>query len=152
VLTAFSAQIAAGGPVTVTDPEVTRYFMTVQEAVQLVIQAAAIGRDGEALVLEMGRPVKIAEVAKQLAEQAAGSRAVEIVYTGLRPGEKLHEELFGAGEQGVRRQHPLISHVDVPPLDPSKVECLDPYSEPGQVVLDLQALCEMPAAGLVSAA
>ena len=97
MLTAFHAQIAAGGPVTVTDPDVTRYFMTVQEAVQLVIQAAAIGRDGEALVLDMGEPVRIADVARQLVEQAPGA-PVEIVYTGLRPGEKLHEELFGDGE------------------------------------------------------
>jgi FlaA1/EpsC-like NDP-sugar epimerase len=148
VLTAFSAQIAAGGPLTVTDPDVTRYFMTVQEAVQLVIQAAAIGRDGEALVLEMGRPVKIADVAKQMVEHAA--RPCEIVYTGLRPGEKLHEELFGAGERDARPLHPLISHVEVPPLDPAKVEYLDPYGEPAQVVLDLAALCEIPAQGLVN--
>ncbi len=71
VLTAFSAQIAAGGPITVTHPDVTRYFMTVQEAVQLVIQAGAIGRDGEALVLDMGEPVRIDDVARQLAEQAS---------------------------------------------------------------------------------
>ena len=64
VLTAFAAQIAAGGTVTVTDPDVTRYFMTVQEAVQLVIQAAAIGGDGEALVLDMGEPVRIGDVAR----------------------------------------------------------------------------------------
>jgi FlaA1/EpsC-like NDP-sugar epimerase len=148
VLTAFSAQIAAGGPITVTDPEVTRYLMTVQEAVQLVIQAAAIGRDGEALVLEMGKPVKIAELARQMVEQSA--RPCDIVYTGLRPGEKLHEELFGAGERDVRPLHPHISHVEVPPLDPAKVEYLDPYAEPAQVVLDLAALCEVPAQGLVN--
>jgi len=149
VLTAFSAQIAAGGPITVTDPDVTRYFMTVQEAVQLVIQAAAIGRDGEALVLEMGKPVRIAEVARQMVEQAA--RPCDIVYTGLAPGEKLHEELFGAGERDVRPLHPLISHVEVPPLDPAKVEYLDPYGEPAQIVMDLAALCEIPAQGLVNA-
>ena len=70
VLTAFASQIEVGGPVTVTDPDVTRYFMTVQEAVQLVIQAAAIGRDGEALVLDMGEPVRIADVAEQLVSQS----------------------------------------------------------------------------------
>ena len=140
VLTAFAAQIAAGGPITVTDPEVTRYFMTVQEAVQLVIQAAAIGRDGEALVLAMGKPIRIAEVAKQMAEQA--DSPVEIVYTGLRPGEKLHEELFGDGEQDERPLHHLISHVAVPALDPAEVRLLDPYAEPEQVVKELTGVCE----------
>lgn len=141
VLTAFAAQIAAGGPVTVTDPEVTRYFMTVQEAVQLVIQAAAIGRDGEALVLEMGRPVRIAQVARQMAEQA--DTPVEIVYTGLRPGEKLHEELFGEGEKDVRPLHPLISHVEVPALDPYEVQVLAPYAEPQRITKQLSELCEV---------
>jgi FlaA1/EpsC-like NDP-sugar epimerase len=139
-LTAFSAQIAAGGPITVTHPEVTRYFMTVQEAVQLVIQAAAIGRGGEALVLEMGRPVRIAEVARQLAEHA--NSTVDIVYTGLRPGEKLHEELFGAGEYDLRPLHPLISHVAVPPLDPRQIRRLDPYAERAALIADLARLCD----------
>lgn len=112
VLTTFAAQIAAGVPITVTDPEVTRYFMTVDEAVQLVIQAAAIGRDGEALVLDMGAPVKIADMARQVAEQAG--KQVEIIYTGLKPGEKLHEVLLGAGETDLRPVHPLVSHVAVP--------------------------------------
>jgi FlaA1/EpsC-like NDP-sugar epimerase len=150
VLTAFGAQIAAGGPITVTHPEVTRYFMTVQEAVQLVIQAAAIGRDGEALVLEMGSPVRISEVARQMAEQAP--RPVDIVYTGLRPGEKLHEELFGVGERGVRPMHPLISHVAVPPLSPAKVYALDPYAPPPQVLDDLLSLCADRGTPLASSA
>src|SRR6185503_3339601 len=102
-----------GGPVTVTHPDVTRYFMTTQEAVHLVIQAAAIGRDGEALVLEMGEPVRIAEVARQMVDLAPAE--VEIRYTGLRAGEKLSEVLFGAGETDVRPFHPMISHVAVPP-------------------------------------
>jgi FlaA1/EpsC-like NDP-sugar epimerase len=114
VLTAFHAQIDAGGPVTVTDPEVTRYFMTVEEAVQLVIQAGAVGNAGEALVLDMGEPVRIADVARRLAGQA--SRHIEIVYTGLRPGEKLEEVLLGRGEFDRRPSHPQISQVSVPPL------------------------------------
>ena len=114
VLTAFRQQIAAGRPLTVTHPEVTRYFMTVEEAVQLVIQAGAIGDNGEVLILDMGAPVLIADVARQLANQA--KRPVEIVYTGLRPGEKVHEDLFGSGELDVRPRHPLISHVPVPAL------------------------------------
>src|SRR4029077_11512285 len=96
MLGTFRSQIAEGGPVTVTDPDVTRYFMTVEEAVQLVIQAGAVGRDGEALVLHMGEPVRIADVARRLAAQAP--RTVEVVYTGLRPGEKLHEVLLGRDE------------------------------------------------------
>lgn len=114
VLETFAAQIAMGGPVTVTDPEVTRYFMTIPEAVQLVVQAGAIGAEGEALVLDMGSPVRIADVAAQLIKMEG--RPIGIRYTGLRPGEKLHEELFGAGERDERRVHPLISHVSVPPL------------------------------------
>jgi FlaA1/EpsC-like NDP-sugar epimerase len=115
VLTSFRAQIEAGGPITVTDPEVTRYFMTVEEAVQLVIQAGAVGHDGEAMVLDMGEPVRIADVAQRLADQA--DRTIEIVYTGLRPGEKLHEVLLGVDEDDNRPAHPQISHVPVPPLD-----------------------------------
>ncbi|MFL6110170.1 MAG: UDP-N-acetylglucosamine 4,6-dehydratase family protein, partial [Catenulispora sp.] len=111
VLETFAAQIARGGPVTVTDPAVTRYFMTIAEAVQLVIQAGAIGRDGEVLVLDMGQPVRIAEVAAQLI--ALEGKQIDIVYTGLCPGEKLHESLFGAGERDVRPVHPRISHVPV---------------------------------------
>ncbi|MGD9961716.1 polysaccharide biosynthesis protein [Nocardioides sp.] len=122
VLMSFASQIASGGPVTVTDPEVTRYFMTVEEAVQLVIQAGAIGCAGDALVLDMGQPVKILDVAQQLIEQSG--RPVEIIYTGLRGGEKLHEKLFGVGETDRRPEHPLISHVAVPPLCFSEVRSL----------------------------
>ena len=116
MLTSFTTQIDEGGPVTVTHAEVTRYFMTVEEAVQLVIQAGAIGRDGEALVLDMGEPVRIAEVAQRLIEDSG--KRIRIEYTGLRDGEKLHEVLLGEGEDDVRPVHPLISHVAVPALDP----------------------------------
>ncbi|MFY1700047.1 MULTISPECIES: nucleoside-diphosphate sugar epimerase/dehydratase [unclassified Solwaraspora] len=139
VLHAFMAQAAAGKPITVTDPEVTRYFMTIQEAVQLVIQAAAIGRGGEALVLDMGEPVRIADVARTIAEQY--DNPVKIIYTGLRPGEKLHEDLLGAGEQDTRPLHPLISQVAVPALDPVHVHLLDPYGRSDDLVDDLAALC-----------
>jgi FlaA1/EpsC-like NDP-sugar epimerase len=141
VLTAFSAQIAAGGPITVTHPDVTRYFMTVQEAVQLVIQAAAIGRPGEALVLDMGNPVRIADVARQMADQA--STSIEIVYTGLRPGEKLHEEVFGTGEYDHRPLHPLISHVAVPPLDPAEVRVLNVLGDREELTAELAGLCRL---------
>jgi FlaA1/EpsC-like NDP-sugar epimerase len=124
VLTALSAQVAAGGPVTVTHPEVSRYFMTADEAVQLVLQAAVIGRDGEVLVLDMGQQVRIADMARRLA--ASVPRQVDIVYTGLRPGEKLSEDLLGEGEQDERPYHPLIRHVPVAPLPPDVVTGLDP--------------------------
>lgn len=91
--------------------------MTVEEAVQLVIQAGAIGRDGEALVLDMGEPVVIADVARRLAELA--DRPVEIVFTGLRPGEKLHEVLLGEGEVDDRPVHLMVSHVGVPRSTPT---------------------------------
>ncbi|WP_329108977.1 polysaccharide biosynthesis protein [Micromonospora sp. NBC_01699] len=143
VVGAFQAQIEAGLPITVTHPEVTRYLMTVQEAVQLVLQASAIGRDGEALVLDMGDPVRIDDIARQLAAQAPG--APRIVYTGLRPGEKLHEDLIGTGEIDLRPLHPLISHVSVPPLDPIEASALDPFDDPARVIDRLAWLCEQPA-------
>lgn len=125
VLTAFRAQIDEGGPVTVTDPEVTRFFMTVEEAVQLLIQAGAVGADGEALVLDMGEPVRIDDVARRLIAEAAASgrtpRPVTIEYTGLRPGEKLHESLFGTCEVARPSGHPAISRVDVPPVNFAEV-------------------------------
>jgi FlaA1/EpsC-like NDP-sugar epimerase len=124
VLTALSAQVAAGGPVTVTHPEVTRYFMTADEAVQLVLQAAVIGRDGEVLVLDMGEQIRIADMARRLV--ATVPRQVDIVYTGLRRGEKLAEDLLGEGEQDERPYHPLIRHVPVAPLSPEAVLSLDP--------------------------
>lgn len=116
VLMAFERQIASGGPVTVTHPEVTRFFMTISEACQLVLQASAIGDDGEALVLDMGEPVKIVEVARTLIDMS-GRQDVDVVFTGLRDAEKLHEELFGEGEPRDHRPlHELVSHVPVPPL------------------------------------
>lgn len=139
VLTAFSSQIATGGPVTVTDAKVTRFFMTVQEAVQLVIQAAAIGRDGEALVLDMGRPVGIDDVARQLIKLSG--RPIAIQYTGLRPGEKMHEELFGSGERDERPAHPLVSHVSVPPITNLIARTLDPWLGRQGVVKALAEMC-----------
>jgi FlaA1/EpsC-like NDP-sugar epimerase len=115
VIETFDAQIARGGPVTVTHPEVTRYFMAVREAVLLTMQAAAIGRGGEVLVLDMGEPVAVLDVARQLIDRAPNQ--VEIEFIGLRPGEKLHEVLLGDGEAASRPFHPMIDHVAVPPLD-----------------------------------
>ena len=122
VLMSFRDQIEKGGPVTVTHRGVTRYFMTISEAVQLVIQAGAIGSNGEVLVLDMGEPVSIYDVATQLVRNSQKSVAIEIV--GLRSGEKVHEELFGDGEIDTRPQHPLISHVPVSPIDAQVLEAM----------------------------
>jgi FlaA1/EpsC-like NDP-sugar epimerase len=121
VLHTFAAQVNAGGPITVTHPDATRYFMTVTEAANLVIAAGGIGQNGEALVLDMGEPARILDVARLV----SASSPVPIDFTGLRPGEKLHEQLFGTGEVDVRPFHPLISHVVVPPLDPMKAYALN---------------------------
>ena len=132
----FERQVAEGGPVTITHPEVTRYFMAVREAVRLTMQAAAIGRPGEVLVLDMGTPVRVADVAEQLIERSG--RDVEITYTGLRPGEKMHEVLLGPGERADRPLHPMIDHVIVPPLD--LVDGLDACAAAGVKPTTLEGL------------
>ncbi|WP_270238825.1 nucleoside-diphosphate sugar epimerase/dehydratase [Rothia kristinae] len=121
MLPLFTEQIRRGGPVTVTDREATRYFMTIPEACQLVIQAGAIGQPGEVLILDMGQPVRIYDIARHLIEMS-GRHDVSIEITGLRQGEKLHEELIGDGERGVHRGHPQISHTDSPQLDPRRLD------------------------------
>lgn len=120
MLWTFRKQIDKGGPVTVTHPDVERYFMTIPEACSLVIQAGAIGRPGEVLVLDMGQPVKILDVARAMI--AKSGKEIDIVFTGLRPGEKLTEVLRGDKENDNRPFHPLISHVSVPPLAPDDLE------------------------------
>ncbi|HUR50681.1 MAG TPA: nucleoside-diphosphate sugar epimerase/dehydratase [Mycobacteriales bacterium] len=144
VLTAFEAQIAAGMPLTVTHPDVTRYFMTVEEAVSLLLQAAAIGCGGEVLVLDMGTPVRIRDVATTLLTLANLPGRIE--YTGLRPGEKLHEILLGDAELGARPHHPLITHATVPPLDPTHVEHLARQAPPEATIEALRVLGDMPSA------
>ena len=119
VLRSFESQAANGGPITVTDPDITRYFMTIEEASKLTIYAGAIGAPGEVLILDMGDPVRIYDVAKRFAD--LHDPPIEIVFTGLRPNEKLHEDLIAASEHGERRVHPLITHVAVDPLAPLPV-------------------------------
>ncbi len=120
MLETFTEQIAAGGPVTVTHPEVERYFMLIPEASQLVLQAAAIGCDGEAMVLDMGEPVRIVDVARTLIH-LSGRPSIEIDFTGLRPGEKLTEVLFDDDDGIQQSAHPLVRHVPVPALEPTRV-------------------------------
>jgi len=106
----FQQQIARGGPVTVTHEDIRRYFMTIPEAVQLVLQAAALGGGGETFVLDMGEPVKIADLAADLVRLSGleVGKDIEIVFTGLRPGEKMFEELFLDGEEYDRTAHEKI--------------------------------------------
>ncbi len=110
VVPIFRKQIEAGGPVRVTHPDMERFFMTIPEAVQLVLQAGAIGNSGDVLILEMGEPVRILDLAKDMI-LLSGLRYpedIDIAFTGVRPGEKLAEELFYLNEHGAKRVHDKI--------------------------------------------
>jgi FlaA1/EpsC-like NDP-sugar epimerase len=110
VVPTFLRQIQTGGPVTVTHPEMRRFFMTIPEAVQLVLQAGAIGKGGEVFVLNMGEPVRILDLATDLIRLSGlevGSD-IEIRFTGTRPGEKLYEELFFDSESALPTDHPKV--------------------------------------------
>jgi len=110
VVLTFKKQIARGGPVTVTHPQMRRFFMTIPEAVQLVLQAAVLGQGGEVFVLDMGEPVRIADLARDLIELSGLTLGedIELVYTGVRPGEKLFEEMFIPGESYHRTEHEKV--------------------------------------------
>ncbi|MCP5018548.1 MAG: polysaccharide biosynthesis protein [Ketobacter sp.] len=139
VIPLFREQIANGGPVTVTHPDIIRYFMTIPEAAQLVIQAGAMARGGDVFVLDMGEPVKIADLAcKMIALMGLSVReegqegGVGVVYTGLRPGEKLFEELL-IGENVTATDHPRVMRAQ---------EFLLPWVELQALLVELQALCD----------
>jgi FlaA1/EpsC-like NDP-sugar epimerase len=128
VIPIFRKQIERGGPVTVRDPEMTRYFMTIPEAVSLVVQAGAIGGRGQVFVLDMGEPVKIVDLAQNMirlsgkqprlpGEEATSSRDVQIAFVGARAGEKVHEELWGEYESVGETVHPKILRLSRPPVD-----------------------------------
>ena len=110
VVPTFLRQIRAGGPVTVTHPEMQRYFMTIPEAVQLVLQAGALGRGGEVFLLDMGEPIRIVDIATDLIRLSGlrVGRDIEIKFTGMRPGEKLYEEMFFSAENVLTTDHPKV--------------------------------------------
>jgi FlaA1/EpsC-like NDP-sugar epimerase len=129
VIPIFRQQITGGGPVTVTDPEVTRYFMTIPEAASLVIQASALARGGDVFVLDMGDPVKIVSIAERLIklagrvpayEKTQASNTIQVQFIGLKPGEKLHEELTFTDERQPTL-HPKIFRVEEPTVESSKL-------------------------------
>jgi FlaA1/EpsC-like NDP-sugar epimerase len=162
VIPIFRKQIERGGPVTVRDPEMTRYFMTIPEAVSLVVQAGAIGGRGQVFVLDMGEPVKILDLAQNMirlsgkqprlpGEEATSSRDVQIAYVGARAGEKVHEELWGEHESVGATAHPKILRLSRPPVDSdwldvqlAELERLADDGDTLEVVAKLGAIVQQP--------
>jgi FlaA1/EpsC-like NDP-sugar epimerase len=144
VVPIFARQIAAGGPVKVTHPEVTRFFMTIPEAVSLVLQSAALARGGEIFVLDMGKPIKIADLARQMIELSGlkPDRDIQIEFTGLRPGEKLYEELSHEGEDIATTEHEKIRRLVCDP---------QPFPEVETVLRELASAISVAKAGELKA-
>jgi FlaA1/EpsC-like NDP-sugar epimerase len=124
VVPIFREQIARGGPVTVTDPEMTRYFMTIHEAAQLIVQAGGVGRGGDVFVLDMGDPVRILDLAHDMIRLSGlePEKDIAIVISGVRPGEKLHEGLFEDSEQVERTHHDKLMRSRRAPISPEWLE------------------------------
>jgi FlaA1/EpsC-like NDP-sugar epimerase len=169
VIPTFRKQIEKGGPVTVTAPEMTRFFMTIPEAVSLVVQAGAIGGRGQIFVLDMGDPVKILDLACNMirlsgkvprlpAEEPKGPNDVQIKIVGVRPGEKLHEELWAASEAVGKTTHPKILRLSRPPVDAAwlsqqlgELEALADEGDTLEVVAKLGLIVREPQRETVSA-
>lgn len=124
VVPLFQKQIAAGGPITVTHPDITRFFMTIPEAASLILQAGAMGKGGEIFVLDMGKPVKITDLAENLIRLSGlqPDRDIKIEYVGLRPGEKMHEELFYSKEELLGTGHPKLMQANCWPREWAALE------------------------------
>lgn len=124
VIPLFTKQIKAGGPVTVTHPEITRYFMTISEASQLVLEAGAMGQGSEVYVFDMGQPVKVIDLAKKMIQLSGfeEGKDIKISFTGLRPGEKLYEELLNDNENTIPTHHPKIMKASVPSSSYAEME------------------------------
>jgi FlaA1/EpsC-like NDP-sugar epimerase len=157
VVPLFSEQIRKGGPVTVTHPEIKRFFMTIPEAVQLVLQASVMGRGGEVFVLDMGEQIKVADLARNMIVLAGlvPGKDIDIVFTGLRPGEKLYEELFEDSEQVVPTSHRKIHRAVGTPVPVGEldewVESLPtilPTSDEEELLQDLKRLVPSFQSGL----
>jgi FlaA1/EpsC-like NDP-sugar epimerase len=161
VIPLFRRQIGRGGPVTVTHPEMTRYFMTVPEAGQLIIQAGAIGESGDIFVLDMGTPVKIVDLAQNMIRLSGKEpdKDIPIEFIGARPGEKLHEELWGKDENAVPTSHAKILRCSCQPVDPdwlddeiAELERLVEADEPLELVAKLNEIVREPRRVAVAAA
>jgi FlaA1/EpsC-like NDP-sugar epimerase len=153
VIPIFRKQIARGGPVTVTHPEMTRFFMTIPEAVQLIIQAGAIGGRGQVYVLDMGEPVKITDLADTMIRLSGKEPGADVAieFVGARPGEKLHEELWSQTENVSPSSHEAIMLVTRPPIDRSwleeeldDLERLVDAGETLELIGRLNAICAAP--------
>ncbi|HZQ90032.1 MAG TPA: nucleoside-diphosphate sugar epimerase/dehydratase [Gaiellaceae bacterium] len=162
VIPTFRRQIERGGPVTVTHPEMTRFFMTIPEAVSLVVQAGAIGGRGQVFVLDMGDPVRIVDLATNMVrlsgheprmpgDDPTGPRDIRVVFTGSRPGEKIHEELWSRDESVGETEHPKIKRLSRPPVEPGwlteqlrELEDLADAGDTLEVVAKLGAIVREP--------
>jgi FlaA1/EpsC-like NDP-sugar epimerase len=139
VIPKFQQQIAKGGPVTVTHPEITRFFMTIPEASQLVLQASSMGRGGEIFILDMGEPVNIVDLARDLIRLYGFSEEhIRIVFTGLRPGEKLYEELLADDETTTRTPHPKLRIAQARGVPDNLLDELLPWLMQHRVLADLE--------------